>query len=72
MDFDNKLRPKMITGSIAPDNLLKGICCYKDEERQCEAMKCSCIKRGTLCVSACSHCSGHCINASLATETETE
>ena len=33
---------KMLTGCIAPDNLLKGICCNcKEGERQCQTMKCS-------------------------------
>ena len=71
LDSVNKLKPKMITGSIAPYNLLKGICCScKNGEKQCETMKCSCMKAGMLCVSACTYCSGHCTNASLATDNE--
>ena len=71
LDFDDKLRPKMITSSIAPKNLLKGICCScKEGERQCETLKCSCMKAGKLCISPCSHYSGHCNNGSLATEIE--
>ncbi len=63
LDSNRKLRPKMLSGSIAPDNLLKGICCNcKEGERQCQNMKCSCLKAGMSCVSACGVCSGHCSN----------
>ena len=48
----------MLTGYIAPDNLLKGICCNcKEGERQCQTMK-----AGISCVSACGMCCGHCSN----------
>ncbi len=63
LDGNKKLRPKMLTGCIAPDNLLKGICCNcKEGERQCQTMKCSCIRAGMSCVSACGVCCGHCSN----------
>lgn len=57
LDGNGKLRPKMLTGRIAPDNLLKGICCNcKEGERQCQTMKCSCMKAGMSCVSSCGVC----------------
>ena len=63
LDSVGKLRPKMLTGSIAPDNLMKGICCNcKDGEKQCQTLKCSCVKAGMSCVSACGMCCGHCSN----------
>ena len=63
LDGNKKLRPKMLTGCIAPDNLLKGICCNcKEGERQCQTMKCSCMRAGMSCVSACGVCCGHCSN----------
>lgn len=69
LDGNRKLRPKMLTGGIAPDNLLKGICCNcKEGERQCQTMKCSCMKAGMLCVSACGVCCGHCSNGADAEE----
>ena len=63
IDGNKKLRPKMLTGCIAPDNLLKGICCNcKEGERQCQTMKCSCMRAGMSCESACGVCCGHCSN----------
>ena len=57
---NGKLRPKMLTCCIAPDN---GICCNcKEGGRQCQTMKCSCMKAGMSCVSACGVCCGHCSN----------
>ena len=65
LDANSKLRPKMLTGGIAQENLLKGICCNcKEGERQCQTMRCSCMKAGMSCVSACGVCCGHCSNGS--------
>ena len=71
LDSNKKLRPKMLTCDIAPDNLLKGICCNcKEGERQCQTMKCSCMKAGMSCVSACGVCCGLCSNGSDNADTE--
>lgn len=71
LDSNKKLRPKMLTCDIAPDNLLKGICCNcKEGERQCQTMKCSCMKAGMSCVSACGVCCGQCSNGSDSADTE--
>ena len=54
---------RCMTGRMVPDNLLKEICCNcKEGERQCQTMKCSCMKAGMSCVSACGVCCGHCSN----------
>ena len=54
-----KARPKRFTCDIAPDNLLKAICCScKEGGRQCQTMKCSCMKADMSCVSACGVCCG--------------
>ena len=69
--FQQKLRPKMLSGNIAPENLLKGICCNcKEGEKQCQSMKCSCLKAGMTCVSACGVCSGHCSNGTQLVDDE--
>ena len=58
LDGNGKLRPKMLTGRIASENILKGISCYcKEGEKHCQTMKYSCMKAGMPCVSACGHCS---------------
>ena len=60
---DKRLRPTMLSIGIAPDNLLKGICCNcREGEKQCQTMRCSCKKFGMSCVQACGVCSGHCPN----------
>ena len=74
-EFDNsrKLRPKLSTIPIAPDNLLKIICCNcKDGERQCQTMSCSCMKAGMYCVAACGVCSGQCLNGDEMQEYNTD
>ena len=61
----------MLSGGIAPDNLLKVICCNcKEGERQCQTMRCSCMKYRMLCVSACGVCCGHCDNGSDSIDAE--
>lgn len=68
---DNKLRTKMLSGDIAPPNLLKGICCNCQEgDKQCQSMKCSCIKSRMTCVAACGVCSGHCSNGGEKSDAE--
>jgi len=63
LDGKGKLRQKMLTCGIVPDNLLKGICCnFKEGERQCQTMKCSWMRAGMSCVSACGVCCEHCSN----------
>ena len=53
--YFKKMEAKIVTHPhIAPDNLLKMICCNcKDGERQCQTMRCSCMKADMYCVAAC-------------------
>lgn len=73
LDSNRKLRPKMLSVGIAPDNLLKVICCNcKEGERQCQTMRCSCMKARMSCVSACGVCCGHCDNGTDSIDAEEE
>ena len=63
---NNKMRPRMLSGDIAPQSLLKGICCNcQDGDKQCQKMKCCCLKDGMTCVAACGVCAGHCSNGEI-------
>ena len=69
LDSNKKLRLKMLTCDITPDNLLKGICCNCKGERQYQTMKFSCMKAAMSCVSACGECCGLCSNGSDSADT---
>ena len=71
LDSNRKLRPQMLSVGIAPDNLLKVICCNcKEGERQCQTMRCSCMKASMSCVPACGVCCGHCDNGTDSIDAE--
>ena len=63
---NGKLRPKMLTCCIAP------YCNCKEGGRQCQTMKCSCMKAGMSCVSACGVCCGHCSNGADMEEVDSD
>ena len=63
MNISDKLQPKMLSGLIAPNELMKGVCCNcKEGVSQCQTLRCSCRKEGMACVSACMFCYGSCSN----------
>ena len=57
---NDKMQPKILSGDIAPQSLLKGICCNcQDGDKQCQTMKCCLMKAGISCASAYGVCAGH-------------
>ena len=55
----------MLSGNIAPKNLLKGICCNcleGDSKAVSDNEMYTCIESGMICVAACGVCCGHCSN----------
>ena len=56
-------RLQVIWQHIAPQNLWKDLLQLpRKGDRQCQIMKCSCVKSGMICVAACGVCCGHCCN----------
>ena len=57
----------MLIGNTALDELLKSVCCScRENENQCQIMRCSCRREELFCVTAYRVCGGHCSNGEAA------